>query len=85
MKNFLLNAGIKMNNVVKITFQNRTLNLYGERKDITRKGNIKIMKHSDKGFFYIEHKKMFDVEGQFDIFFDQGEWNKKFLSQSVEA
>ncbi len=74
-----------MENVVQVTFQNRTVRLYKNKSDITRKGNIKIMKHKEEGFFYMEHNRLYDVEGQFDILFDQGSWKNNFLQNSKTA
>ncbi len=74
-----------MKNILNIVVSNRNVCLYKNKSDITRKGNIKIMKYSDKGFFYLEHNKMFDVHGQFDILFDQGQWNNNFMKNSILA
>lgn len=47
--------------------------------------DVKIMELSGRGFYYIQHDKFFDVEGRFDIQFDEGVWNKKLLSNSVSV
>lgn len=76
---------LKEKNFTNVTFCNRSINLYKNKEDIKTKMDVKIMELSGKGFYYIQHNKFFDVEGRFDIQFDQGIWNKKLLNQSVQV
>lgn len=76
---------INEQNFTNVNFCNRSINLYRNKEDIKTKMNVKIMELSGHGFYYIQHDKFFDVEGRFDIQFDQGTWNKKLLSNSVSV
>jgi len=72
-----------MNNLVRVCIGNRNVNLFSKKSDIRTKLDVKIMQFEDKGFFYIHNNKFFDVEGRFDIQFDQGTWNDNLLKVSV--
>lgn len=74
---------INEQNFTNVNFCNRSINLYKKKEDIKTKMNVKIMELSGQGFYYIQYDKFFDVEGRFDIQFDEGVWNKNLLSNSV--
>ena len=74
---------INEDNFINVNFCNRSINLYKNKEDIKTKMDVKIMELAGQGFYYIQYDKFFDVEGRFDIQFDQGTWNKKLLSESV--
>lgn len=76
---------INEQNFTNVNFCNRSINLYKKKEDIKTKMDVKIMELSGRGFYYIQHDKFFDVEGRFDIQFDEGVWNKKLLSNSVSV
>jgi len=76
---------LKDKDYTNVKFCNRSINLYKNKEDIKTKMDVKIMELSGKGFYYIQHNKFFDVEGRFDIQFDQGIWNNKLLNNSVQV
>lgn len=76
---------INEENFTNVSFCNRPINLYKNKEDIKTKMDVQIMELSGQGFYYIQHDKFFDVEGRFDIQFDEGTWNKKLLSNSVSG
>jgi hypothetical protein len=69
---------------VNVKFNTRPINLYKNKEDIKTKLNVKIMELSGQGFYYIHHNKFFDVEGRFDVQFDQGVWNRNLLKASTK-
>ena len=76
---------INEQNFTNVNFCNRSINLYKNKEDIKTKMDVKIIELSGQGFYYIQHDKFFDVEGRFDIQFDEGVWNKNLLSNSVSV
>lgn len=71
-------------NFVNVKFNTRSINLYKNKEDIKTKLNVKIMELSGQGFYYIHNNHFFDVEGRFDVQFDQGVWNKNLLQVSTK-